>query len=162
MSAQEQRTNRATNRGRRLQKSNENGIKSTPTTPKICTDQIQCATNLAPKNHFLGLIQTPGKRDRRHERKWEKLKNTVTKITHKITESRRTTGGFGPPFPHRISVYTHEFLHKWTSLLRTRRRANPRWKGENERMGKEVREMGAPSSYLTGLLHNPSFAPGYY
>jgi hypothetical protein len=25
----------------------------------------------------------------------------------------------------------------------------------------EVREMGAPSSYLTGLLHNPSFAPGY-
>jgi hypothetical protein len=25
----------------------------------------------------------------------------------------------------------------------------------------EVREMGAPSSYLTGLSHNPSFAPGY-
>jgi hypothetical protein len=25
----------------------------------------------------------------------------------------------------------------------------------------EVREMGAPSSYLTGLLHNPSFAPRY-
>jgi hypothetical protein len=25
----------------------------------------------------------------------------------------------------------------------------------------EVREMGAPSSYLTGLLHIPSFAPGY-
>jgi hypothetical protein len=25
----------------------------------------------------------------------------------------------------------------------------------------EVREMGAPSSYLIGLLHNPSFAPGY-
>jgi hypothetical protein len=25
----------------------------------------------------------------------------------------------------------------------------------------EVREMGAPSSYLTGLLDNFSFAPGY-
>jgi hypothetical protein len=25
----------------------------------------------------------------------------------------------------------------------------------------EVREMGAPSSYLTGLLHNSSFALGY-
>jgi hypothetical protein len=25
----------------------------------------------------------------------------------------------------------------------------------------EVREIGAPSSYLTGLLHNLSFAPGY-
>jgi hypothetical protein len=25
----------------------------------------------------------------------------------------------------------------------------------------EVREMGAPSSYLTRLLHNPNFAPGY-
>jgi hypothetical protein len=25
----------------------------------------------------------------------------------------------------------------------------------------EVREMGAPSSYLIGLLHNPSFAHGY-
>jgi hypothetical protein len=27
---------------------------------------------------------------------------------------------------------------------------------------KEVREMRAPSSYLTGLLHNPSFAPRYF
>jgi hypothetical protein len=27
--------------------------------------------------------------------------------------------------------------------------------------GKEVREMWAPSSYLTGLLHNPSFVPEY-
>jgi hypothetical protein len=34
------------------------------------------------------------------ERKWEKLKNTVrTKITEKSAESRRTSGGFGPPFP---------------------------------------------------------------
>jgi hypothetical protein len=69
VSAQEQRTNRATNRGRRLQKSDENWIKSTRTAPKICTHQIQCATNLAPRNHCLGLTQTPEKRDRRHEQK---------------------------------------------------------------------------------------------
>jgi hypothetical protein len=29
------------------------------------------------------------------------------------------------------------------------------------RVGREVREMGAPSSYLTGLLHDFSFAPKY-
>jgi len=33
-------------------------------------------------------------------------------------------------------------------------------KRRKRKMG-EVREMGAPSSYLTGLLHIPSFAPGY-
>jgi hypothetical protein len=27
---------------------------------------------------------------------------------------------------------------------------------------KEVREMGAPSSYLTGLLQNLSFTPKYF
>jgi hypothetical protein len=27
---------------------------------------------------------------------------------------------------------------------------------------KELREMEAPSSYLTGLLHNPNFAPIYF
>jgi hypothetical protein len=31
---------------------------------------------------------------------------------------------------------------------------------ENAKM-EEVREMGAPSSYLTRLLHNPSFASRY-
>jgi hypothetical protein len=29
----------------------------------------------------------------------EKFKNTVTKIIAKVNEFRRTTGGFGPPFP---------------------------------------------------------------
>jgi hypothetical protein len=32
---------------------------------------------------------------------------------------------------------------------------------EEIRVRREVREMEAPSSYLTGLLHNLSFAPGY-
>jgi len=43
----------------------------------------------------------------------EKKKNTVsateTKITSKSDESRRTTGGFGPPFPHQIKQnYTNK------------------------------------------------------
>jgi hypothetical protein len=29
------------------------------------------------------------------------------------------------------------------------------------KVGREVREMGAPSSYLTGLLYNLGFATGY-
>jgi hypothetical protein len=30
-----------------------------------------------------------------------------------------------------------------------------------EKMKMEVREMGAPSSYLTDLVYNSSFTPGY-
>jgi len=40
------------------------------------------------------------------------------------------------------------------------RARNPKSKRRKRKMG-EVREMGTPSSYLTGLLHIPSFAPGY-
>jgi hypothetical protein len=40
-----------------------------------------------------------------------------TKITDKIYESRRTTGGFGPPFPHKnTEKYNHEFSDFMTSL----------------------------------------------
>jgi hypothetical protein len=40
---------------------------------------------------------------------------------------------------------------------------NPKGEGETkEGKMKEVREMGAPSSYLTGLLHNLSFALRYF
>jgi hypothetical protein len=35
-------------------------------------------------------------------------------------------------------------------------------KSEERKSGREVREIGAPSSYLTGLLHNSSFAPKYF
>jgi hypothetical protein len=34
--------------------------------------------------------------------------------------------------------------------------------GRKEGKMKEVREMEAPSSYLTRLLHNPNFAPRYF
>jgi hypothetical protein len=34
-------------------------------------------------------------------------------------------------------------------------------KDERKMQMEEVREMEAPSSYLTGLLHNPSIALGY-
>jgi hypothetical protein len=44
---------------------------------------------------------------------------------------------------------------------------NPKGVGKLRKEGrkgkmKEVREMGAPSSYLTGLLHNPYFVPRYF
>ena len=49
----------------------------------------------------------------------------------------------------------------WTSLARTLKGRRKKPTGNRKmRMG-EVREMGAPSSYLTGLLHILSFAPGY-
>jgi hypothetical protein len=54
----------------------------------------------------------------------------------------------------KTSSYTN-LMNLWTSLPRTLRGAKgSRKKGKM----KEVREMGAPSSYLIGLLHNPSFA----
>jgi len=40
------------------------------------------------------------------------------------------------------------------------RARNPKSKRRKRKMG-EVREMGAPSSYLIGLLHISSFASGY-
>jgi hypothetical protein len=62
-----------------------------------------------------------------------------------------------------IPAVNLEFLLKslnlWTSLTRNLRGA----KGRNEEgKMKEVREMGAASSYLIGLLHNLSFASRYF
>jgi len=49
----------------------------------------------------------------------------------------------------------------WTSLARTLKGRRKKPTGNRKmRMG-EVWEMEAASSYLTGLLHIPSFAPGY-
>ena len=50
-------------------------------------------------------------------------------------------------------------MNLWTSLTRTLR--GPKQRKENGKM-KELREMGTPSSYLTGLLHNPRFALRYF
>jgi hypothetical protein len=74
-------------------------------------------------------------------KKGEKPKNIVTKITDKIYKYRRTTGGFGPPFPLQKHMFIAQFWNLWTSLKKPKKR---------EKM-KEVREMGAPPSYLTGL-----------
>jgi hypothetical protein len=62
--------------------------------------------------------------------------------------------------PAAIFWFLHKFTNLWTSLTRKPKgRGKPR---EGRSKMKEVREMGAPSSYLTGLLHNPSFAPRYF
>jgi hypothetical protein len=69
-------TNRArdstTNRRKLAQKFNQNSVKSTALELKICTEQIQQATNLIPKNHRLRFTQTPGKIDCSQARKWGK------------------------------------------------------------------------------------------
>jgi hypothetical protein len=49
-------------------------------------------------------------------------------------------------------------MNLWTSLTRTLRGAKGR---KEEGKMKEVREIGAPLSYLTGLLHNSCFAHVY-
>jgi len=64
--------------------------------------------NLFPKNHRSGSIQTPKKSDRGQERKWGKNEQlSEQKSQQKIGESRRTTGGFGSPFPPQISAQNY-------------------------------------------------------
>jgi hypothetical protein len=76
-------------------------------------------------------------------------------------ESRRTQGGFGTSFPLEFLVLTPTHGLVDLSLTQaTKGGGNPN-KDERKMQMEEVREMGAPSSYLIGLLHNPSFAPGY-
>jgi hypothetical protein len=59
-------------------------------------------------------------------------------------------------------VHLHKFKDLWTSLSQaTKGRGKPNKDEGKKCKMEEVREMGAPSSYLTGLLHIPSFAPGY-
>jgi hypothetical protein len=78
-----------------LQKFNEIRLKSKQNTPKLCTDQIQHATNLSPRNHCLGLTHTPGKSDRRKSEKWGKKKNENHSFKYK---PQRAKEGFGPSF----------------------------------------------------------------
>jgi hypothetical protein len=74
--------------------------------PKLCTDQIRLDTNLFPKIHHLGLSKLRENQIVARTKNGEKLKNTVTKITGKANESRKTTGRFGPPFP----LQNHRFI----------------------------------------------------
>jgi hypothetical protein len=52
-------------------------------------------------------------------------------------------------------------LNPWTSLTQAIKGGENPNKDEEKCKMEEVREMGALSSYVTGLLHSPSFAPGY-
>jgi hypothetical protein len=61
---------RATNREEApTTRSKKNLTKSKRFVLKLHTDQIHLDTNLSPKIHRLGLIETPGKSDRGQERK---------------------------------------------------------------------------------------------
>jgi hypothetical protein len=64
-----------------------------------------------------------------------------------------------PPFPLEIFVLTQiRWISGPLSHKQPRGGGNP---NKKKIQMEEVREMGAPSSNLTGLLHNPNFAPGY-
>jgi hypothetical protein len=58
----------------------------------------------------------------------------VTKITNKIYECRRTTGGFGPPFPHQISIQTLLKIQNIFYLSHELENLNLGGEGENKRM----------------------------
>jgi hypothetical protein len=99
----------------------------------------------------------------KNEREKKKnVKNTsqITRIKF-LPNLRGHKEDSGPPFPHEFLVLT---LITWISgpLSHTSNKGggNPN-KDERKMQKEEVREMGAPSSYLTGLLHNPSFTLGY-
>ena len=88
----------------------------------------------------------------------EKLKNTVTKITHKITESRRTTGGFGPPFPHQKShEYKHKFLFLDLSSKNTKRKEKNYRKQKNEN-GRGEGDGGSLILFNRAIIHS-QFCP---
>jgi hypothetical protein len=83
----------------------------------------------------------------------KKLKNMTTKITDEIYESQRTREGFRPLFPLQISVQTPLKIQQIFDLSHKLEEANHEIKGGNESGEREVREMGAPSSYLIGILY---------
>jgi len=83
-----------------------------------------------------------------------------TKITDKIEESRRTTGGFGPPFPYQISAENYtikDSVHRESS--KKKEKPTGRTYGREMERGGEgfgwMREMRDFPVYLSGILHNP-------
>jgi len=94
--------------------------------PKFA-QKIQLGTNQSPRDHRLGLTQTPGKSDRSHKRKWRKTKNTLEQKSQTSDESLRTKGEFEPPFPHKsrvhkLRLHEHEMTHLRTSEAKPRHR----------------------------------------
>jgi hypothetical protein len=66
----------------------------------------------------------------------------------------------GPPFSLEFLVLT---LNIWIGgpLSHKQLEGETLTKDKRKMQMEEVREMRPPSSYITGLLHNNSFAPGY-
>jgi hypothetical protein len=60
---------------------------------------------------------------------------------------------------HSYSKITEKYNHEFLVFDLSQEELTLGRRG-NERMRRGVREMGAPSSYLTGLLYNLSFASG--
>jgi hypothetical protein len=59
-------------------------------------------------------------------------KRSRTKSHVKVTNPKRTRGGFGPPFSHKITAYTIINLFSCGPLSIRTRRANPRKKRKNK------------------------------
>jgi hypothetical protein len=62
----------------------------------------------------------------------KKKERSRTKLHVKVTNPKRTRGGFGPPFPHKITAYTTINLFSCGPLSIRTRRANPRKKRKNK------------------------------
>jgi hypothetical protein len=83
------------------------------------------------------------------------------KIIAKCDESQRAPRGFGASFPiPNLSTSTIK-NSEYFDLPRELENETLEKKGENKSAGRG-REMEAPSTYLTGLLHNSSFTLKYF
>jgi hypothetical protein len=89
----------------------------------------------------------------------EKKNAKNTSRTHELIQTLNTGG-------HEVARATipskihGSYTNRWISGHLTQAPRGEKTLKEKIKI-EEVREMGAPSSYLTGLLHNPSFAPVY-
>jgi hypothetical protein len=98
----------------------------------------------------------------RQERKGKVEEHEEQNVNHKKLITNRIlkdTRWQGPPFPLQNLEFLHKSLNLWTSLTRTLKGGETR---KQERKNERGEGDGAPSSYLTGLIHNPSFAPRYF
>jgi hypothetical protein len=132
---------RATNREESpTTKSKKNLTKTKRFVLKLHTDQIHLGTNLSPKIHRLGLIETPGKSDRGQERKtYPKNEKHSTGEERKSQATMKNPGGqkedLGLHSHTKISTkYTTKISVHMTSLMCTRR-TNPRWKEKMREWG---------------------------
>jgi hypothetical protein len=74
--------------------------------------------------------------------------------------TQRARGGFEPQFLLQITRNTSRIFSSYDLSRETLEDLTLDGRGKNE-SGERGEGDGAPSSYLTGLLHNTSFAPRY-